>query len=105
MNASLKSPTVRCPTCRAVQDWAESCRRCQSDLGLLVEVAGSYRHHRQRCLQLLESGHPQDAIHHARQCHRLHPDKPSRRLLAVCALLVGDWVAATSLARRLPLVD
>ncbi len=100
MNAPLLKTKLRCPTCRAVQDWSETCRRCQSDLALLGEVAASYRHHRRQCLLHLEAGRPLAALPHARRCQRLHPDAESRRLQALCALLVGDWITATNLARH-----
>lgn len=77
------------------------CRRCQSDLTLLEEVAASYRYHRRECLLHLAAGHSIEALHHAQRCQRLHSDAESRRLQALCALLIGDWVTATSLARHL----
>ena len=29
---------MRCPTCRAEQEWSDNCRRCRCDLQLLREV-------------------------------------------------------------------
>jgi hypothetical protein len=101
MNAPLLKNTVQCPTCRASQEWSEACRRCQSDLTLLEDVAASYRYHRRECLLHLGAGRPLEALPHAHRCQRLHPDTESRRLQALCALLIGDWVTATNLARHL----
>jgi len=84
--------TVRCPTCRAVQEWSDTCRRCKSDLRLLRAFAASYRRSRRDCLEGLRSGHPFEALRAARRCHALRPDAESRRLLALAALRAGDWV-------------
>jgi hypothetical protein len=94
------SDTVRCPTCRALQEWSDTCRRCKSDLRLLRACAVAYRRSRRACLELLRSGHPRAALDSARHCHELHPDRDSRHLLALAALLGGDWATAAALARR-----
>jgi hypothetical protein len=91
--------TVRCPTCRAVQEWSDTCRRCRCDLRLLRELADAYRHSRRRCLRELRAGRPREALRSARRCRRLRDDAESRRLLAVCTLLCGDWPAAAALGR------
>ncbi|MHB1558642.1 MAG: tetratricopeptide repeat protein, partial [Isosphaeraceae bacterium] len=39
------------------------------------------------------------AAEHARRCLALRPDAESRRLLAVCQLLRGDWSEAVELGR------
>ena len=90
------SPTdqVRCPTCRAVQDWSDTCRRCKSDLKLLRAVIRTYQDHRRRCVRLLDQGEPDLALGHALRCHDLRPDTDSRRLLALCALAREEWETA-----------
>ena len=90
--------TVRCPTCRAVQEWSATCRRCKTDLRLLGEVEEAYRSSRRRCLAQLRAGRVREALHAARLCHELRADDASARLLAVCALLGGDWETAAVLA-------
>jgi hypothetical protein len=94
--------TVRCPTCRAVQEWSDACRRCKSDLRLLREVSAAYFRSRARCLLALLAGHPLAALRAARRCHTLRADADSRRLLAVSALLAGDWATAAAMAHDLP---
>lgn len=90
--------TVRCPTCRALQDWSDTCRRCQSDLRLLRAAAASYLRDRRQALLLLRAGDFRAALGPARRAYQLRPGPDSARLLASCALLSGDWVSAASLA-------
>jgi hypothetical protein len=92
--------TVRCPTCRAVQPWSDSCRRCQSDLRMLREFASAYHRVRRSCLAHLRDGAPRAAWTDARACHALAPSDESLRLLAVVALLRGDPATAVALASR-----
>jgi hypothetical protein len=93
--------TVRCPTCRAVQEWSDTCRRCKSDLRLLRAFASAYRRSRRTCLKRLRSGPAHAALPAARRCHALSRDPESRRLLALVALHAGDWATAATLASRI----
>src|SRR4051812_19781859 len=98
---SLQPPqetTVRCPTCRLTQEWSETCRRCKSDLRLLLEAAESARRARQRCLKVLRAGHRREAFRLARHYHWLRPTADSRRLMALTAFMCGDWANAVALA-------
>ena len=94
------SGMVRCPTCQASQEWSQVCRRCKSDLRLLRAFAEGYERSRRACLEAASSGDPRAASHHARLCHTLRPDASSRRLLALAALLRGDWPTAAALASQ-----
>lgn len=89
---------VRCPTCRAVQEWSDTCRRCKSDLALLRHVASAYGRHRRHCLQAIDAGRPTEALRSARHCHWLRPGPDARRLLALASLVAGDWTAAAAFA-------
>jgi hypothetical protein len=93
--------TVRCPTCRAVQEWSDACRRCKSDLRLLRAFAAAYEDSRRTCLGRLRSGPPHAALPAARRCHALGADPESRRLLALAALHAGDWATAAAMASRI----
>lgn len=93
--------TFRCPTCRASQEWSDTCRRCKSDLRLLREVAESYRENRRQALLAMREGDAGELLLRARLCARLRDDEESRRLLALGTLLSGDWSAAVALARGL----
>jgi len=90
--------TVVCPTCRARQEWADTCRRCRSDLSLLRAYADSYHRARFRCLAALRRGDPRAAVRAARRCAWLRPGTEANRLLASAALLAGDWSTALAAA-------
>jgi hypothetical protein len=92
---------VRCPTCRARQEWSDTCRRCQCDLSLLWTVELACRRRRRRALLALRAGRHADALAEARRAYTLHPDAPTARLLAVCLLLAGRWPEALATAERI----
>lgn len=96
----FQTDPVRCPTCGAVQAWSDTCRRCRSDLRLLRAVHEAYQQTRLACLARLRTGEHRSALRLARRCHELSASSDSARLLAVCALLAGDWPSAASLGRR-----
>jgi hypothetical protein len=90
---------LRCPTCGARQGWTDTCRRCKSDLRLLRSALEAYERHRRAALLALDEGRLEVALLQARRCHELRPGPESRRLLAVCQLLRGDWPAALAEGR------
>jgi hypothetical protein len=100
--SELPENTVRCPTCRAQQVWSETCRRCKCDLRLLYEAEQSYRNSRTRCLNALHAGRADAAMVEAQVCLRIRPDEEARKLLAVSALMTGDWPTAIKLAVECP---
>jgi hypothetical protein len=99
-SASLAAGMVRCPTCKASQDWSDECRRCKSDLRLLRAFADAYELNRRACLEAICSGDAAAATHHAQRCHLLEPNSDSRRMLALAALLREDWAEAAELGGR-----
>ena len=96
------SATVRCPVCRAGQEWSDTCRRCKCDLRLLRAAAEDYRLSRRHCLRALRAGDPGAALDSAQHCYQLQPCPDARRLLALAALLQQDWPTAAALARDIP---
>ena len=92
--------TVRCPTCRATQEWSDTCRRCRCDLRLLREFAASGVESRRLCLAHLRAGRPRLALHAARRYRALTGSDEALRLMAVAALLAGDLATAAALARH-----
>lgn len=90
---------VRCPNCRAVQDWSDTCRRCKSDLTLLWSVKLSADESRRLCLLALDEDRPYEALEHARQCFRVTADQNTARLMAVCSLHCGLWANALQYAQ------
>ena len=95
----ISSDQVRCPTCRAVQEWSDWCRRCRCDLRLLRSARRPTRTTGGNACLELEAGQPDLAMGHAIRCHELRPDADSRRLLALCALYQEDWETALQLAQ------
>ncbi len=95
---TLNPLRMRCPTCRAEQEWSATCRRCKCDLLLLQAVADRWAESHRHCLLELHAGRAHAALRHARDCERLCPDDRSHRLVAVCSLIAGDWPAALALA-------
>jgi ribosomal protein L40E len=89
-----------CPVCKARQGWADTCRRCKTDLRLFRRVEEAFRQSRLRTLAHLRAGRWTEALAEARQCYALDANADAGRLLAVCQLLSGDWPAALALARR-----
>ena len=90
---------IRCPTCGAMQEWSDACRRCRCDLTLLRRVTEMVQASRRRCLLALRAGRLSEAIRHARQFYDLCPDQSAARLLAVCYLHQGDWLSAVTMAQ------
>lgn len=93
--------TMRCPTCRAVQEWSDTCRRCKCDLRLLRDLAAEFSARRSRCLWNLQQNRTRAALNEARQCVALRADADSRRLLAVCELLNENFSAALAIGEQL----
>ena len=97
MNDDPPSPdSLRCPACRATQEWSDVCRRCKCDLTFLRESANAYWQARRAVFRHLRDGHPLRAHRMARYCASIAPSDESRRLAAVCALLSRDWPAVAS---------
>lgn len=93
------SESLRCPTCNATQTWSDECRRCKSDLRLLRRVIEARRLHRENALRAIRDNQFPTALVEAQQAYDLYPDSNSRRLLATCHLLAGNWLQAMMLAR------
>jgi hypothetical protein len=90
---------LRCPVCRAQQEWSDVCRRCKCDLSLLRSVAEAYSRGRRRCLSLLRAGRFSEGLDEARRAQKLHPGAEAARLVAVCAMLCGQWEEAVAAVR------
>jgi hypothetical protein len=92
---------LRCPTCGARQAWADTCRRCKSDLRLLRLAYDAYARHRRASVQDLDAGRLDSALRHALKCQELRPRPQARQLVAVCQLMCGDWQGAIESARSM----
>ncbi len=98
--STVPDDLMRCPTCGAKQEWADSCRRCRCDLRLLRAAVRARDIHGRECLNALENGWTRRALDHARRRHELLPDASSHRLLALCNLVSERWLDALEEARR-----
>ncbi|MGA2255373.1 MAG: hypothetical protein ABSG53_11975, partial [Thermoguttaceae bacterium] len=88
--------------CRATQAWSDTCRRCRCDLQLLRQANQARRQARRKALLDLRDGRWADAHRAALAYHALAPGADSRRLLAVCCLLAGDFAEAVKWAAFTP---
>jgi hypothetical protein len=98
MSDGLSDDNMVCPVCRASQIWSDICRRCRCDLSLLRRAEEARGRSRQEALLHLRAGRWADAEGAARAYHELQPVADSRRLLAVCCLLSGDFRQAAAWA-------
>jgi hypothetical protein len=94
---AISPDQVRCPTCRAIQDWSDQCRRCRCDLRLLRAVCSTHQHHRRNCILRVEAGELETALGHALRSYDLHPGPDSLRLISLCALAREQWQTALEL--------
>ena len=75
----------RCPTCGAVQNWQDECRRCHSDLSALKGVVDEIQATRLLYFRaLLEKNHRQAKVC-AERLVLLSPSEFHQRLMAVSA--------------------
>ncbi len=86
--------SLKCPTCGAEQVPSDTCRRCGSDLALMVTLIRENHRLRRRCLALLRQRRLLLASRLAQRCWELSSDASNARLLATCDLLRGDFNAA-----------
>lgn len=89
---------MRCPTCRAEQEWSDTCRRCKTDLRLLQTIDEACRRTRAAALLHLDAGRLGAALEAAQQLWLLRRDDGTARLLAVCYLLCGQPERAVQIA-------
>ena len=99
---SAETSLQKCPTCGAQQAaTALECRRCHSDLSLLVTAKEQLQELHRACLRQLAAGCPEQALNFARQRQGMCPDETSRRLLAVTLLRLGCFEEAAAIAADL----
>jgi len=97
MNVSLDHTTnesLNCPTCGARQQWSDECRRCRCDLSLLHDIWREGENAKRNCLIHLRGGDIRNALQAAQRGAAINPNDDTKRLLAICYLLLGDWSRA-----------
>ena len=93
---------MQCPSCRAAQPWSDECRRCKSNLRLLRQLMQNRQRHRLDALRLFDQGQYQAALEAAARADELCSGEDTRRLLASCHLLLGDFESAVELVESRP---
>jgi hypothetical protein len=83
-----------CPVCRANNEQGPQCRRCRADLGLLFELEEQRRQVMAAARAQLAQGGVERAFQFAAQADELRHDDESRRLLAVCHVVNGNYADA-----------
>ncbi len=66
---------------------------------MLVAALEARDAHSRDARAAMAEGRPEAALRHAHRCHELEPGPDSRRLIAVCLLLRGDWPGALEAGR------
>lgn len=80
-----------CPVCRATNDAGPSCRRCRGDLSVLFELESA----REESLAFARANlGGAEAVAAAEQAERVRSGADAQRLVALAALLHGDFLAA-----------
>ena len=89
-----------CPVCRAAQPSSDTCRRCRSDLRMVLRARRAARAARRQALLHLAAGRLRKiaAPRSARACTAIEPGGDSRRLMAVACLLSGEFGKAAQCA-------
>lgn len=83
-----------CPVCSAQQPVADECRRCRADLSLVVSVRSEWLRLRRQCLVLMRQRRWTKATRVAQACLELSNDPATKKLLACCYLMQGDFAKA-----------
>lgn len=85
---------VRCPVCKAENSAGPTCRRCKADLTFVFTLEEKREAVLARARWALGQRQYSDAHAKALLAHHLRGDEPSRQLVAITALLLGDHAMA-----------
>ncbi|MCK4658105.1 MAG: hypothetical protein KAV82_01160 [Phycisphaerae bacterium] len=91
----------RCPTCNAARQGERICRRCKSDLSILVQLEGYADGLRRRAQHCYARGWYRQAASLAQTAVSLESSPENLRLLACACLLSGDFARAWRTAKQL----
>jgi hypothetical protein len=95
---------LRCPVCKAENAQGPACRRCKADLSMLFALEQKRERAIAEARAALASGCWNEAAAQARMAGHLRQDGETKELLAVTALLCGDYHEAWRLQRELTAV-
>lgn len=92
---------LRCPVCKAENSAPPTCRRCKADLSLVFALERDRAAALAQARAALAAGRRSEALAQARRADGLRHDEASARLVAVAALLCGDYHLAWRAYARL----
>jgi hypothetical protein len=92
---------LRCPVCKAENTQGSNCRRCKADLSMLFALERKRAGVIAEARAALAEGHWSEAAAQARIADHLRHDEETRELLAVTALICGDFHEAWRLHRQI----
>jgi hypothetical protein len=90
----------RCPACNAKVREKMVCRRCKTDLSLLIAVEDRAARHTEQARQAFQSADFKRMFFHAKRACSLRATPESRVLLAAAALLTRRFDAALGLWKQ-----
>jgi hypothetical protein len=93
--------SLRCPVCKAENNAPPTCRRCKADLTLVFTLEEGRAAALAGALAALAAGRWAEALAAARRADALRHDEASGRLVAVAALLCGEYALAWRTHARL----
>lgn len=83
-----------CPSCKANNHTGPNCRRCKSDLSLLIALETRLTWLREQALLALSEGQPRIALQHLHEAWFLKPVPECLRWQAWAYLQLADYSAA-----------
>ena len=87
----------KCPACRALVSPGQTvCRRCRTDLSVLLDVETQAQMHRNMALEAFEKQAFEDMFYHAKRSAGLINTPEAIRLLAGAAVLAGKYEIAVN---------
>lgn len=84
----------KCPVCRAVVGDQTRCRRCRTDLSVLLQMEDQAAELRQKAMDAFQRQAFSEMFDHAKRSASLISTPESRRLLAGAAVLVKRYETA-----------
>lgn len=87
----------KCPACEALVSPGQSvCRRCRTDLSVLLNIETQARMHEKKAWQAFEKQAFEQMCYHAKRSAALITTPESGRLLAGAAVLAGKYETAVN---------
>jgi len=87
----------KCPACKALVKPAQTtCRRCKTDLSVLLRMETQAQMHRDMALAAFEKPAFEEMFYHAKRSAALINTPESGRLLAGAAVLAGKYETAVN---------